>query len=219
MPKITSIEPQKKNLRRFNIYLDGEFAFGADEDLVVDWRLVPDKVLDTSVVERLLFEAEVGKLMDRMYRFFNIRQRSEKEVREYFRIKNYESRIKGKEEISQLAISSLIETLKKKGLVNDLEFAKVWVQSRRRTKQKGIRAIKAELYQKGISKEIIEEVVSGQEDYSEEGLAEQALEKKMTHWKNLNPLEFRQKAYEFLTRRGFEYEVVKDVIEKLTKKR
>lgn len=222
MSKITSVEPQKKSAsrrtNRFNIFLDGEFAFGTDEDLVVERRLVVGKVIETEEMEKILFEAEVGKLMEKMYRWFGIRQHSEKEVREYFRIKNLELRIKGKEEISQLAIDAVVENLKKKGMVNDLEFAKAWVEVRRRSKKKGIRAIKTELFQKGISKEIIEEVVSehGAGD-SEEMLAKKALEKKMRVWKNLDPQKFKQKAYEFLMRRGFEYEVVKGAVEKSIK--
>src|SRR3989304_8772443 len=106
MPKITSVEPQKKSAsrrtKRFNIFLDGEFAFGADEDLVVNRRLVIGKVIDQEELEKILFEAEVGKLMERMYRWFSIRQHSEKEVRNYFRVKNLESRVKGKEEITPL---------------------------------------------------------------------------------------------------------------------
>ena len=34
--KITQVERQKKNPKRFNVYLDGVFSFGADEDLIVD---------------------------------------------------------------------------------------------------------------------------------------------------------------------------------------
>ena len=117
--RITSVEPQKKTLRlrsgrdpkRFNVFLDGEFAFGADEDLVVNRRLVPGKEISKDDLEKILFETEVGKLMERMYRLFNIRQRSEKEIREYFRIKNYELRIKNKEQVSNLTLESLIETL------------------------------------------------------------------------------------------------------------
>lgn len=211
MPKVTSVEPQKKNPRRLNIYLDGKFAFGADEDLVVSRRLVVGKIIAPEDLEKILFEAEVGKLMEKMYRLWSIRQRSEKEVRDYFRIR--------KKDISKVAIDALVENLKKKGMVNDLEFAKVWVEARRKSRQKGIRAIKAELFQKGIEKEIIEEVVSGQvTGYSEEELAKQALEKKMRVWKNLDPQKFKQKAYEFLMRRGFEYEVVKGAVEKLIKR-
>ncbi len=222
MPKITSVEPQKKSAsrrtKRFNIFIDGEFAFGADEDLVVNRRLVVDKIIDPEELNKILFEAEVGKLMERMYRWFSIRQHSEKEVRDHFRVKNLEARVKTKEEIAPLVIDVLIEALKKKGMVNDLEFAKAWTEARRKSKQKGIKAIKAELFQKGIDKEIIEEVtgVESQES-SEKDLAKQALEKKLKYWKNLPVLAFRKKAFEFLMRKGFEYDVIKEAVEKATR--
>ncbi len=227
MPKVTQIEPQKSSyakaserhgIRRFNVYLDGEFAFGADEDLVVNRRLVVGKKILPEDLQKILFEAEAGKLMERMYRWFSIRQHSEKEVRDYFRVKNAEFRVKEKEQISELAVESLVESLKKKGMINDLEFARAWTEARRKSKQKGLKAIKAELFQKGIDKEIIEEVISGQvTGYSEEDLARQALEKKMKVWKNLEPQELKRKAFEYLARKGFEYEVVKEVVEKLTR--
>ncbi|MCL4387412.1 RecX family transcriptional regulator [Patescibacteria group bacterium] len=219
MPKITSVETQKKNPRRFNIFLDGEFAFGADEDLVVNRRLVVGKIIEPEDLEKILFEAEVGKLMERMYRWFSLRQHSEKEVRDYFRVKNAELRIKKEEERSRVVIDAVIETLKKKGLLNDLEFAKAWTGARRRSKQKGIRAIKTELFQKGIDKEIIEEVISSQlSAISEEELAKQALEKKMKLWKNLDPKKTISKSIEFLLRHGFDYEVVKSIVENLSRK-
>lgn len=205
MSKVTLVEPQKKNPKRYNIFLDGEFAFGADEDLVVNRRLVTGKNIDPSDLEKILFEAEVGKLMERMYRLWNIRQRSEKEVKNYLRIKK----------ISPLVVDSLVRNLKEKEMINDLEFAKSWVEARRRSKQKGVRAIKAELFQKGISKEIIEEVVIVD---NEEELAKLALEKKLKTWKNLDSQKLWQKSIEFLLRKGFEYEVAKNTVEKIFKK-
>ena len=220
MPKITSVEPQKtlrlRSGRRFNVYLDDTFAFGADEDLVVEHRLIVGKILEQEQVERLLFESEVGKLMERIYRLFNIRQRSEKEVRDYFRKLSFKRKEKG-EKISSFIVDTVVQLLKRKGMINDLEFAKAWVESRK--KKKGPRVLKQELFQKGIDREIIEEVISGQvAGYSGQEIAEGLLEKKMRVWKNLPRLEFKKKAYEFLTRRGFEYEVIKEVIEKLMEK-
>ncbi|KKR23766.1 MAG: Regulatory protein RecX, partial [Candidatus Daviesbacteria bacterium GW2011_GWB1_39_5] len=82
-----------------------------------------------------------------------------------------------------------------------------------------IRAIKSELFQKGIDKEIIEKVISDTRyEISEEELAKQALEKKIKYWKNLDPKKLYQKSIEFLLRKGFDYEVVKSVIEKVIKK-
>jgi regulatory protein len=211
--KITAVEPQKKHPGRFNIFLDGQFGFGADEDLVVEKRLVLGKELSKDDLEKILFEAEVGKLMGRMYSLFNIRQRSEKEVRDYLRNLSFKRKVKEQEEISEIGIESLIEKLKQKGLINDREFALSWTESRRRSKNKGKNVLRAELFQKGIDREIVEEVVSRQSsEVSEEDLARQALEKKLKSWRTLEDNEFKKKATEFLVRRGFEYNLAKEVI-------
>lgn len=217
MAKITSVEPQKKNPKRFNIFLDGEFAFGADEDLVVNRRLVAGKELSSEDVERILKEAEVGKLMERMYRLWNIRSRSEKEARDYLRNLSFKRKVKGQEEISTFIIDAAIKLLKKKRLINDEEFARSWVESRR--KKRGPRVLKQELFQKGINREIIEEIISRYSKDSGQAVAEALLEKKMRIWKNLPKLELKKKVYEFLIRRGFEYDLVKEIIENLIKKR
>lgn len=214
MSTITLVEPQKKNPKRFNIFLDGVFTFGADEDLVVSERLIPGKVIEPRGVDNLLFESEVGKLMERMYGLFSVRQRSEKEVRDYLKILSFKRKIKDQDEIPQVSIDLIIERLKQKEMLNDLEFAKAWVQSRRRSKQKGKNALKSELYQKGINKEIIEKVVSQESLVSEEELATISLEKKLKSWKNLEPQKLKQKSLGFLMRKGFDYEIAKTVLDK-----
>ena len=213
--KVTLVEPQKKNPRRFNIYLDGVFSFGADEDTVVKFRLVPGKEINSVDLDVILMETEVGRLMGRMYVLFNVRLRSEKEVRDYLRQLNFKKKVKEYEEIPESVIESLVNNLKNKGLLNDEEFAKAWVESRRRSKSKGMNVIKAELYQKGIAREIMEEVLSDKETegQSEEDLAKQALEKKINVWRNLEEMKLKKKAVEFLVRRGFEYSVAKEVVE------
>lgn len=214
MPKITSVEPQKKNPKRFNVFLDGEFVFGADEDLVVDKRLVVGKEILSDELEKLLFEAEVGKLMERMYRLFDIRARSEKEIKDYLRNLSYKRKVKGADEISEEATELLISKLKQKRLLSDEEFARSWVEAR--SKKKGSRVLKQELYQKGIDKQIIDKLISN--ITNEQQIAEKLLSKKLNSWKNLPHLEVKKKAYEFLMRRGFNYETIRDIIDKFLQK-
>lgn len=238
MPKITAVEPQKssyaqaskrRGIRRFNIYLDGTFAFGADEDLVVKYRLLPDKIIEHPLLDKLLFEAQVGKWMERMYQLFSFRPRSEKEIRDYFRIKNQSAspvptgtganrrtKVNKEEKISDLVIEAVIKHLQEKELLNDREFARLWVEAR--SKRKGRRVLKAELFRKGIDKEIIGEVIGKQITVEgEKGVAERVLENRIRFWKGLLSWEKKKKATEFLLRRGFEYEVVKEVVEKMIK--
>ena len=216
--KITLVEPQKNNPRRFNIYLDGQFAFGADEDTIVDFRLVPEKEITKEILDKLLSEVEVGKLMERMYRLFNVRLRSEREIRDYLRRLSFKRKIKEREEISELVIENLIEKLKRKGLINDAQFALRWTESRRRSKKKGINVIRQELFQKGINREIIEDIINRGDHSSERKLAEETLQRRIRRLENLEPVEFKKKAIEFLMRRGFEFSLAKEVVEKLDKK-
>lgn len=212
MLQITSVEPQKKNPKRFNIFIDGEFAFGADEDTVVSFRLLRGKKIDNSDLEKILLETEVGRWMEKMYVLFSFRQRSEKEVRDYFYRKNFEAKLKDKDEVGNHIIDLIIDRLKSKNLINDYEFAKAWVEARQKSRNKGIQIIKTELYQKGINRDIIEEITSEHNSgSSEEELAKLALSKRVKRWKNLSQVEFIQKAVQYLMRSGFGYPVAKDV--------
>jgi len=220
MQTITSVEPQKKNTRRFNVFLNGEFAFGADEDTVVNFRLVKGKQISPQELQKILFETEIGKWMDRMYGLFSIRQRTEKEVRDYFFRKNMERKLKDKEQVSNMIIDLIIERLIQKNLINDKQFALAWTEARRKSHKKGINLIKAELYKKGINREIIEEVLtdSTQSEGSEEELAWLALQKKSRIWSSLAAMELKKKSLEFLVRRGFSYDVAKTTVEKFLNK-
>src|SRR5258708_6256137 len=217
MPRITQVEPQKKSGRkhakRFNIYLDGVFAFGADEDLVVEKRLVVGKEVLKQDLDKLFYGADVGKLMERIYSLFTIRQRSEKEVRDYLKTLSFKRKVKGKEEISPSSIDLVIEKLKQKNLLNDTEFAKAWIEAR--AKKKGIRAIQAELYKKGVNREVINETLEGVSD--QEQTAQNLLAKKLKFWKGLTPIMLRKKALEFLMRRGFDYSLSRSIVDKLVK--
>lgn len=142
-------------------------------------------------------------LLQKVYRLLSIRDRSEKEIRDYLQRKKAQNP------------DEIVEKLIEQGYINDERFAREWVGARRRSKQKGVKALRLELWQKGINKEIIEEVVSSQlSAISEEQVAEKALEKKIKIWKNLDQVEFRKKAIDFLMRRGFEYETAKKAIDK-----
>jgi len=213
--KITSVEPQIKNPHRFNIFLDGSFAFGADEDLVVERRLVVGKEINKDDMEKLLSEAEVGKLVERVYGLLNVRYRSEREIRDYLKNLSFKRKLKEQDELSEVVVEALIEKLKIRDLINDVRFAREWVEARRKSKKKGINALKAELFQKGINREIVDEVIGAdkRDEMSEENLAKESLEKKLRIWKSLPEAEFKQKAIQFLMRRGFNYDIAKQVVE------
>src|SRR3989344_6757140 len=89
-------------------------------------------------------------------RFLSYRPRSEKEIIDYLKKKS--SSVKTSEGQEKL-IESIIKKLKEYKFIDDVEFAKFWIEQRTKFKHKPIRVIEYELKQKGINKEIIDDVL------------------------------------------------------------
>ena len=102
-----------------------------------------------------------AKLLNKAYRFLSYRPRSVKEVEDYLLKKSSFAKAsegQEKQEIEKL-IDSIINKLKEQKFLNDFEFAKWWIESRAKFKPRALKIIKLELRQKGIDKELIEQVL------------------------------------------------------------
>ncbi|TSC54136.1 MAG: regulatory protein, partial [Microgenomates group bacterium LiPW_16] len=100
--------------------------------------------------------------------------------------------------------------------INDEEFARWWIEQRATFRPRGKMALRVELRQKGVEKEISDKVVS--EKVDELSLAKKAVAKKLKIYQNLPSQEFCQKMTAFLARRGFSWETIKEVVDEITKK-
>ena len=218
MPEITAIEPQKKTKDRFNIFLDGKFAFGVSQTTAVLENLQIGKIITRDQIEKILKGEEFSRLQDSTMRFLNFRPRSEKEVRIYLTKKiAQKENVKFSQAKESPYIQKIIEKLKKYKFIDDLEFAKWFTSSRLKSHQKSTRLISWELKAKGIDQDIIEKVKKGLG--SEKDLAERAVSKKIKRWRSLPHLEFKKKFYQYLSSRGFSYETIKDAFAKFDKLR
>ena len=63
--------------------------------------------------------------------------------------------------------NAVLDSLELQGLLNDLEFAKLWSESRQRAKKLSKRVIAGELRTKGVSQDIINEVIEEIDDETE----------------------------------------------------
>ena len=199
MPVITSIKPQR-NQKRVNIYLDDKFGFGIDLVNFATLHLKVDQELTDKEVEKIVKKAEFQKTLDKLLRFATFRSRSEKEVRDYFKRKK----------VHESLHKELFEKLKHFELIDDEKFAVWWVGQRLQFKTKSKRDITQELRVKGISKEIIDDVLA-ETPINEEKMARELLEKKAYKWKNLPSREARQKMSQYLAGKGFGWDVIEKV--------
>jgi regulatory protein len=203
VPVITSIK-QQKNKDRVNVYLDDKFGFGIDLDNFVLLHLKVNQELTENEIEEIVKKAEFQKTLDKLLRFAMVRPRSEKEVRDYFRRKK----------VHESMHEKLLEKLKHLELIDDEKFAKWWVEQRQAFKPKSLRILNLELRIKGIEQETIKQVL-GETVIDEEKLARELIEKKAYKWKNLEPRIARQKMSQYLSGKGFGWDVVEKVISKV----
>ncbi len=144
-------------------------------------------------------------------RYLSYRPRSEKEVLDYLKEKS--SAAKAPEGQAKM-IQDIIIKLKEYKFIDDEKFAKFWFEQRSKFKRKPIRVVEYELNQKGINKQIIEEVLSGfdSKDLDLEN-AKKLAAKKLDFYRNLDPKKRQEKVMNFLLRRGFNYDIVKKVFD------
>ena len=204
MPRITKIESQKKNPKRRSIFLDGEFAFGLDEEVLYKYGLKTGEELDQKKIDQIL-ESEVKKeSKDAALKFLSYRMRSEKEVRDKLK----------KKEFANDLIDEVIKDLKRINLIDDSNFASAFVRDKISNKPQGKILLKQELWKKGIKDETIEKVLKEYfEDEEEElNLAKNLLEKRKKRYENLDKNIAKRRMMSFLLRRGFSYEIIKQVL-------
>ena len=151
-----------------------------------------------------------NKLYNNALKFLSFRSRSEKEV--------FDHLIKKEDAIE--VITQVIAKLKEQKFLNDYEFAKQWIESRMRFRPRSQKMLAFELKQKGISKEIIEQIFNFQFSiFNEKEQIQKLIEKKIEKYKGLPRQEVFQKLGGFLARRGFDYDTIKASIDDIFKKR
>src|SRR5262245_54078799 len=199
---ITSLQIQKNNKERVNVYLDEEYAFPVTT--LVAATLKKGQFLSDAEVARLKQQAERDKAYNQALYFLGFRARSRAEIERYLRNKKY----------SPEAISDTLQRLAEGQFLDDSAFAQAWVEDRERFKPRSRQALQYELRQKGVEAEAIEEALEG---IDEDDLAWRALESKLRQWRQLPELDFMKKAMGFLSRRGFGYEVAQEAAERAWK--
>lgn len=197
---ITALEIQKRNKERVNVYLDGEYAFSLP--LMEAARLKKGQTLSTSEVGELRTEDEISRAVDRAVRLLARRPRSVSEVRKNLTRK----------ETPEPVIDSAIARLTQLGYLDDEAFARYWMENRDQFKPRGPRALRYELRQKGVARDIIEQVVS---DVDPADAAYRAAQDRARRMRGSTRFDFENRVGGFLQRRGFSYGTARDAINRI----
>jgi regulatory protein len=193
--KITALEFQKKNPDRVNVFIDGQFALGLPA--IIAARLKPGQSLSDAEIQSLEAEGSIETAYDRTLNYLSYRPRSRAEVERYL----------GKRDLPETQIEAIAARLERAGLLDDEAFAQYWVENRERHRPRGLRALRYELREKGISNATIDRVLVSV-DVSDS--AYRSATRKARQLAHLDQQAFTKKIVEYLGRRGFDYGVARE---------
>jgi len=194
--RITALKYQKRRRDRVSVYLDGRFAFGVPE--IVAARLAVGQSLSEAEIEALHEHGSVEEAYNWALDYLSYRPRSQAEIASYLQ----------RHDIPDTQAEVVVERLKAAGLLDDEAFAQYWVENRERFRPRGSRALRYELRRKGIGQEAIDQALEGVDPSAG---AYQAAARKAQQLKHLDRPEFYRKLVDYLARRGFDYDVAKEV--------
>ena len=146
--RITSIKQQVKNQERVSIFVDGKYEFSLSLDELVKYKLKNGQEFDKTDLKKFKKISEDGKLRMRSLEWLMNRPHSEREFRDYLYRKKAEPE----------QIDSLVAEFTEKGYLDNEKFAQ-WFTELQARRGKSDRAIRAELFKKGIGREMADEAV------------------------------------------------------------
>ena len=196
MPVITKIETQK-NKSRVNIFVDGSFFCGLNKETAVIFGLKENKMVDEEKLKIAIFESEVKSAFEKSLDYLGRRMYSKKEIFDKLIQKGYIKEV----------IEKTIQKLEEYRYVDDNLFAKQYSSSNSKHSK---RVLQGKLAQKGVSADIITEVMGERTTESEYDLC-LAQAKKYLKSKTVKEPSEIQKMQASLVRKGFDFDTIKKV--------
>jgi regulatory protein len=195
--KITAIKQQVRRQDRYSIYIDSKYMFSFSQSELMNSGLKVGRELTQQELDELQDTATVDKAYDRALNLISYRPRSEGEIREYLRRKD----------LTGHDITTVVNRLTERGYLDDADFARRWVATRRLLKSTSKRRLMQELRQKRVSSDIISQALEDDET-DERGVLRELIARKRkqtTYQDNL-------KLMQYLSRQGYNYDDIKTVI-------
>lgn len=205
--QITRIETQKKNPSRKNIYVDGNFLVGVSDETLLRAGFRSGDAMSPEQIKSLQHLEELQSAKQAAYRYLSVRPRTEKEIRTKLREK----------EFAEDDISATVAELKESGLINDVQFARMYVSTALQRRPSGAMLLRQKMLLLGLDKSLIESTLHDNFTAdTQQGLALQAAHKflKKSHKRETRDeiQKLRAKLGQFLARRGFSWDIIQPTL-------
>lgn len=190
---ITDMTLQKRSKERYNIFLDGEYAFPLYGETVYEFRLKIGLKLTAAQVEQMRASSDEKLCFAAAIKYLSRRRCTEQMIRDYLQSKEY----------FEKSIDSAVVKLKSYRYIDDNQYASDY--ARENSRSKGMLRVRRELAQKGIA-DIELNISKEEEEENCLALAEKFLKNRQ------RTLKEKQRLYRHLQYRGFDMDTIYRVV-------
>ncbi len=204
MAIITKIEAQKKNTDRVNIYINDEFFMSVFTELVYTFNLKKGMEINKENLKTLLDDDMYIKAKNKALNILSKADQSEKKIKE-----------KLSSEFEEHTIEKVLDFLRNNKFIDDKLLAQKIVNTNINLNKCGKNRIKQNLYNKGLDESAINEAMSDIDSDAEFDNAMYLAKKRYERVKNEDKRKVYQKLSQHLAYKGFNYDIIKRVLNKL----
>jgi regulatory protein len=199
---ITKILKVRRERNKYEVFIDDKPGLRVSESTLAKSGLYTGKALDEKVIEQIVQADARERAYQVAVNFISYRPRSSKEILDKLARKDFSH---------ELALE-VVDKLKELNLLDDLQFARMFVRDKLRGKPMGRAMLRRKLLEKGIAFQLSEGVLK--EYVTEENEREAArtlVERKMkmnrSRFSALDPLAKQKRLIDYLLSRGFSHDV------------
>ncbi len=193
---ITDIVPKRKKLSA--IYIDGEYAVKIDTETIIASNLSVGSEITDEQLKELIDSSEEKRAKEKALWLLSSRDHSKREL---------ETKIR--RTATADSAKKAVERMEELGLVNDEKFARRYAEELINVKHLSVRGAKYKLTEKGIDKDLADEILEELDPDPREHI-EILIERK--YRKNLSDEKGRRKAVAALQRMGYSWGDIKAVM-------
>ncbi|MDD5084771.1 MAG: regulatory protein RecX [Candidatus Omnitrophica bacterium] len=147
-------------------------------------------------------EASIKKCLQYALRLLSISPRTQSKLEERLKEKGY----------GVTAVREVMNYLSERKLINDASYARAYVEEMTERKPCGRHRLKYELKRRGVKEAVTEEALSSRDKQSEYKLALELAKERAGRLASIETMKRKKRIYDFLIRRGFDFEVARKVI-------
>lgn len=191
---ISDIQVQKKNATRFSLFADNQFLVGVSEATLTDLNLRKGVEVTPSLFDRITEAEQIWAARDYFFRILSRRDHSKKELKD----KAYKKGLSGS------YIEFILDEFEQKEYIDDSKFALKYTADKFEFNNWGPYKIRTQLFNKGISKAVVEECI--REVFGDTAIKESMvalIQKKKKRYQREPNEKQKKKIFDFLMRKGY----------------